>query len=95
MRSWDVAGYLASGLVIAAFCAKDIVSLRAVALASNIAFLAYGLGLDLPPVWLLHAVLLPVNGWRLCQEIACRREKIPVPPPMRAARSYWRYPKVR
>jgi hypothetical protein len=83
MRPWDVAGYLASGLVIAAFCAKDIVSLRAVALASNLAFLAYGIGLALPPVWLLHAILLPVNGWRLCQEMSCRRAKSPRPPAMR------------
>jgi hypothetical protein len=31
------------------------------------AFIAYGIGLNLAPVWLLHAVLLPVNCWRLWQ----------------------------
>jgi hypothetical protein len=38
-----------------------------IALASNVAFLAYGLALGLPPVWLLHALLLPLNAWRLLQ----------------------------
>jgi hypothetical protein len=72
MTPWDVAGYLASGLVVMAFCMEDIVLLRAVALSSNVAFLIYGIGLGLVPVWLLHATLLPVNGWRLWQVIARR-----------------------
>jgi hypothetical protein len=49
---------------------EDIGSLRAMAIASNVAFLVYGIGLDLVPVWLLHAVLLPVNCWRLWQGYA-------------------------
>ena len=72
MRLWDAAGYLASGLVVMAFCMKDIIPLRVVALTSNIAFLIYGIALGLAPVWLLHAILLPINGWRLWQATACR-----------------------
>src|SRR5262245_4003437 len=67
MRLWDAAGYLASGLVVLAFCMKDIIPLRVVALTSNIAFLTDGIGLGLVPVWLLHAILLPINCWRLWQ----------------------------
>ena len=70
MTLWEAAGYLASVLVVMAFSMKDIVSLRIVAIASNLAFLTYGIGLSLPPVWLLHAVLLPVNAWRLRQALA-------------------------
>jgi hypothetical protein len=66
----EILGFLASGLVVAAFCMKDLVSLRLTALASNVAFLAYGLGLGLTPVWLLHAILLPVNCWRLWQQLS-------------------------
>src|SRR5262249_8895400 len=55
----DAVGYLASALVLAAFCMKEMIPLRVAALGSNIAFLAYGLALGLVPVWLLHAVLLP------------------------------------
>jgi CRP/FNR family transcriptional regulator, cyclic AMP receptor protein len=50
---------------------RGMVSLRAVALASNVAFLVYGIGAGLMPIWVLHAILLPVNAWRLWQEILC------------------------
>jgi len=73
MRVHEVCGYLASSLVLMAFCMKDIVSLRLVALASNIAFLIYGIGSGLAPVWLLHTVLLPINGWRLCEALLSDR----------------------
>ena len=58
-------GFIASGLVLAAFGMKDMVNLRIVAICSNVAFIAYALLLDLPPVLVLHVILLPLNGWRL------------------------------
>lgn len=67
MNAWNAVGFLAAGLVITAFCMKDILHLRIVAVASNVAFLAYGVALGLMPVWLLHLVLLPVNLGRLWQ----------------------------
>ena len=78
MRLWDAAGYLASGLVVLAFCMKDIIPLRVVALTSNIAFLTYGIGLGLVPVWLLHAILLPINCWRIWQGISRHPAVVPV-----------------
>ena len=36
-------------------------------MCSNVAFLVYGLGLDLKPVIFLHVTLMPLNGWRLAQ----------------------------
>src|SRR5262249_53380492 len=67
MNAWNAVGFLAGGLVVTAFCMRDIVHLRIVAVASNVAFLAYGVALGLMPVWLLHLVLLPVNLVRLWQ----------------------------
>jgi hypothetical protein len=58
-------GFIASGLVLATFGMKDMVNLRIVAICSNIAFIIYGFLLDLPPVLILHVMLLPLNGWRL------------------------------
>ncbi len=46
---------------------KAMVPLRAIAIASNVAFIAYGLGAALYPVLVLHAVLLPLNCVRLLQ----------------------------
>ena len=73
MRLFDATGYLASALVVMAFCMRDIVPLRLVALSSNVAFLVYGIALGLAPVWLLHAILLPINGWRLWEAISLHR----------------------
>jgi hypothetical protein len=64
---WNFVGYLASGLVLVAFASKAIIPLRAIAIASNVAFLVYGIALGLAPVWLLHALLLPLNTWRLLE----------------------------
>jgi hypothetical protein len=58
-------GFIASGLVLATFGMKDMVNLRIVAICSNIAFIMYGFLLGLPPVLILHVILLPLNGWRL------------------------------
>ena len=42
MTAVDGLGYLAAALVLATFCAKSMVPLRALAIASNIAFVSYG-----------------------------------------------------
>jgi hypothetical protein len=69
-------GYAASALVLAAFCMRDMIALRIVSLFSNLAFIAYGVALDLTPIWLLHGLLLPMNLWRLMQNVGAR----PQPP---------------
>jgi CRP/FNR family transcriptional regulator, cyclic AMP receptor protein len=66
--SWaEGIGYLASLLVFCTFYMKTMLPLRAVAIASNIAFMAYGLAGGIYPVFVLHAVLLPLNCLRLRQ----------------------------
>ncbi len=67
MNAFEPIGYLASLLVLATFCMRDMVALRWVAIASNIAFIAYGGLADVGPVLLLHVLLLPINVLRLVQ----------------------------
>lgn len=67
MNIFDVFGYIACGLVFLTFMMKEMAPLRLIALCSNVAFLVYGLGLDLKPVLFLHLTLMPLNGWRLVQ----------------------------
>jgi hypothetical protein len=57
----DFVGYLAALTVLATFCMDTIVSLRGLAIASNVLFILYGIAGHLYPVFFLHAVLLPVN----------------------------------
>jgi len=63
----DGVGFGAAGLVLATFCMSSMHGLRWVAIASNVAFIAYGYLGELAPVLLLHALLLPVNIYRLAQ----------------------------
>lgn len=63
----DIAGYVAALLVVGTFYMKTMIPLRAVAIASNVAFMAYGYVQGLHPVLLLHLVLLPLNCVRLRQ----------------------------
>jgi len=63
----DLLGYAAAGLVLITFLAQSITTLRAVAIASNVMFIAYALVAGLPPVLVLHSLLLPLNAWRLWQ----------------------------
>jgi hypothetical protein len=69
MNVIQLIGYSASALVLATFCMRDMAALRCVAIASNLAFIAYGALADIGPVLVLHLLLLPVNvvrltGWR-------------------------------
>lgn len=63
----DGVGFGAAGLVLATFCMRSMNVLRWVAIMSNVAFIAYGYLGHLAPVLLLHALLLPVNIYRLTQ----------------------------
>jgi hypothetical protein len=69
MNAYEPIGYLASLLVLATFSMRDMVSLRVVAIASNVAFIAYGALAGISPVLLLHVVLLPMNTLRLAESV--------------------------
>ncbi len=70
----ELAGYIASALVFLTFYMKTMIPLRIIAIASNVAFMTYGLGGRLYPVFILHAILLPLNCLRLVQMHALIRK---------------------
>jgi len=63
----DLLGYAASLAVLGTFCMGRMVSLRLLAILSNILFACYGFYGHLHPVLLLHVTLLPINLFRLAQ----------------------------
>jgi CRP/FNR family cyclic AMP-dependent transcriptional regulator len=63
----DLLGYVAAGLVLVTFSVRSMTALRSVAIASNVMFIAYAVAAQLMPVLILHALLLPLNIWRLRQ----------------------------
>ncbi|MFN3564826.1 MAG: hypothetical protein ACK4V1_02415 [Burkholderiaceae bacterium] len=72
MNGHDLVGYLASSAVLATFCMRDMAALRATAIASNVAFIAYGALAAVHPVPLLHVMLLPINVYRLIETLRGR-----------------------
>jgi hypothetical protein len=71
----DAAGYVASAMVLLTFMTKDMRLLRALAIASNVAFVTYGLLVWLPPVFCLHLLLLPINALRLREMLATQSSR--------------------
>ncbi|KTC97410.1 hypothetical protein Lgee_1731 [Legionella geestiana] len=63
----ECTGYLASILVFATFCTRDILTLRLLAVGSNAAFITYAATSHLMPILALHALLLPLNLYRICE----------------------------
>lgn len=77
-------GLLAAALYFTSYVMKRMLPLRAVALASNVCFIAYGLVHMSLPELVLHCVLLPLNALRmweirkLTKEIARATQDSPV-----------------
>jgi len=69
----EVDGYLAAVLVFTTFYVKKILTLRLIAVSSNIAFIFYALGSNLYAIFVLHSLLLPLNIYRIF-EIKKREE---------------------
>jgi len=65
----DAMGLLGVGFCLASFAVKSMIPLRALAMAGNVCFIAYGFVESLLPSLVLNAVLLPMNAFRL-REIA-------------------------
>ena len=75
----DLAGYLASTMVLLTFLTKDMRLLRVLGILSNVAFITYAVLDSLPPVLVLHLLLLPINVFRLRSLLA--EEGLPVDGP--------------
>ncbi len=79
-----VLGLLAAALYFATYTVKHMLSLRIIAIASNVFFIAYGIVHWALPELVLHTVLLPLNArrmWeiqRLTKEIARATQESPV-----------------
>ena len=67
MQLPEIVGFVAAGLVLATFVMRTMLPLRILGIASNVAFMTYGWLQELPPVLILHAILLPVNVYRLVE----------------------------
>jgi hypothetical protein len=64
LQQWiELAGYIASALAFLTFYMQTMIPLRVIAIASNVAFIVYGLGGRLYPILILHALRRRRQGW--------------------------------
>jgi CRP/FNR family cyclic AMP-dependent transcriptional regulator len=63
----EINGYAASAAVLLTVLMSTMIPLRVLALFSNALFVSYGYFNDVLPVLILHAVLFPINLYRLVQ----------------------------
>lgn len=63
----NLIGYLASVLMFSTFYMKKMIPLRAVGASANVTFIIYASILNIYPLLILHAVLLPLNITRMIQ----------------------------
>ena len=61
----DMVGFSAAAASLVAFSARTMIPLRIAAICSNVLFIAFGLLSGFWPSALLHALLLPLNVYRL------------------------------
>jgi hypothetical protein len=78
----DALGWSAAALMVVTLSCREARCMRPLAVATNLAFIGYGMAASLAPVLALHLLLLPINLWRWAEawqgkEIAvwdeCRR----------------------
>lgn len=65
----ELLGYLATAFNIAAYSMRTMIPLRILAIMSNAVFVVYGATGGIYPVLVLHAILLPLNAYRLRQMV--------------------------
>jgi CRP/FNR family transcriptional regulator, cyclic AMP receptor protein len=74
MNLAEIFGYFAAGLVLATFSMRTMLPLRILGISSNLAFMTYGYLGGLLPVFVLHAILLPLNVYRFFEMYRLIRE---------------------
>jgi ABC-type glycerol-3-phosphate transport system permease component len=62
-------GYFAAVLIVLTFFMRRMIPLRITAICSSLAWLLYGWIDTLYPIIVLHMVLIPLNSYRLWQDV--------------------------
>ncbi len=73
LNSTELIGYVGSALVVASLAMTSVVKLRAISLAGSVAFIAYGILLESPPLVVTNVAIAGINVWFLRQELGGRR----------------------
>jgi CRP/FNR family transcriptional regulator, cyclic AMP receptor protein len=64
---WQIIGYVGSVLMFSTFYMKTMLPLRVTAMAANVIMIIFAAATAVYPLLILHAMSLPLNGWRFLQ----------------------------
>ena len=79
-RAIDIVGLCAGAATFATFFQCRMIPMRCLAIVANLLFIAYALLAGLPPIYVLHGMLLPMNVIRLRGALLERRRPAVAPP---------------
>ena len=70
----DTIAYAAVGLNIVGYSMRRMIPLRIAAIATNVLFIVYSVMAGIHPTLYLHAILLPLNAYRLREMLRLVRD---------------------
>jgi cyclic nucleotide-binding protein len=70
----DLIGYTGAALMIAMLAMRTMIPLRAIGICNNILSALYGALAGVYPMLIQHAILLPINSWRLFQMLQLTKQ---------------------
>ena len=74
MKYFEVIGFIGAALMVATLSMKAMIPLRLVGIASNIFQIAFALSVGITPMLIQHGILLPVNAYRLYEQMRLIRK---------------------
>ena len=74
MKYFEIIGFIGAALMVATLAMKAMIPLRVVGIASNIFQIAFALSVGITPMLIQHGILLPVNAYRLYEQMRLVRK---------------------
>jgi CRP/FNR family transcriptional regulator, cyclic AMP receptor protein len=74
MKYFEIIGFIGAALMVATLAMKAMIPLRLVGIASNIFQIAFALSVGITPMLIQHGILLPVNAYRLYEQMRLVRK---------------------
>jgi CRP/FNR family transcriptional regulator, cyclic AMP receptor protein len=74
MKYFEIIGFIGAALMVATLAMKAMIPLRVVGIARNIFQIAFALSVGITPMLIQHGILLPVNAYRLYEQMRLVRK---------------------
>ena len=74
MKYFEIIGFVGAALMVATLAMKAMIPLRVVGIASNIFQIVFALSVGITPMLIQHGILLPVNAYRLYEQMRLVRK---------------------